>query len=138
MKMTQVVIANMKFTPATVSVKAGECVIWCNSDTKPHTVTDDTGKECSGAIAPGTSYHREFKEVGEFPYHCEYHPMMKGTVTVSIHYGEPEAPAKDPEEPVKKEAPVVPVKAPQPVHHEEAAAHADPAEKELKTPRKAR
>ncbi len=115
MKMTQVAIGNMKFTPPTVSVKVGECVIWCNGDGQPHTVTDDPpGTTCSGDIASGTSYHREFPEAGTFNYHCERHLQMKGTVTVSV--AEKEAPK---EEPVKE----VPVKATPPVHPAAPAHH---------------
>ena len=37
----------------------------------------------SGNIAPGASYAHTFTKAGSFAYHCNYHSVMKGTVTVS-------------------------------------------------------
>ena len=37
----------------------------------------------SGNVAPGASYSHTFTKAGSFAYHCNYHSVMKGTVTVS-------------------------------------------------------
>jgi plastocyanin len=37
----------------------------------------------SGNIAPGASFSHTFTKAGSFAYHCNYHSVMKGTVTVS-------------------------------------------------------
>jgi plastocyanin len=68
-------------------------VIWTNHDTTSHTVTSDTdyddelsGKfnsmETIGLVPPGGTFEFIFSEDGEYPYHCEPHPWMTGTVTV--------------------------------------------------------
>ncbi len=86
---TNVEIKDMAFVPATVSIKAGDCVCFTNCDTMVHTVTDDAPaaktKKCetSGDIQPNASYDRTYAVAGTFPYHCEKHAAMKGTVTVS-------------------------------------------------------
>jgi len=37
----------------------------------------------SGNVAPGASFSHTFTTAGSFAYHCNYHAVMKGTVTVS-------------------------------------------------------
>ncbi|HKW13623.1 MAG TPA: plastocyanin/azurin family copper-binding protein [Candidatus Krumholzibacteria bacterium] len=37
----------------------------------------------SGNIAPGASFSHTFATAGSFAYHCNFHSVMKGTVTVS-------------------------------------------------------
>jgi plastocyanin len=36
----------------------------------------------SGAISPGTSFSQTFDAAGEFPYFCEFHPNMQGSIVV--------------------------------------------------------
>ncbi|MBE44376.1 MAG: copper-binding protein [Thaumarchaeota archaeon] len=68
-------------------------VIWINKDTTAHTVTTDNNVidkysglfdslETVGLVKPGESWEFLFTQEGEFPYHCEPHPWMKGLVKV--------------------------------------------------------
>ncbi len=68
-------------------------VIWENHDSTPHTVTTDndyedplSGKfdsmDTIGLVPPGGTFEFVFTEEGEYPYHCEPHPWMTGTITI--------------------------------------------------------
>lgn len=84
------------FIPKRVEVQLGldNLVRWTNEDTAPHTVTTDNGHvdqwsglfdslDTMGVIKPGETYEFLFTQEGEFPYHCEPHPWMRGTVKVT-------------------------------------------------------
>ena len=78
---TAVTIANLAFSPATVTIKVGDTVTWTNNDSVPHTVTG-TGWDL-GQVAPGASVSHKFDTAGSFDYHCTIHPSMApGKVTV--------------------------------------------------------
>lgn len=82
---TIVAVRDFNFTPSTIRIRPGTKVTWVNcgapSD-QAHTSTADGGQWSSNLLAPGATYTREFAETGSFPYHCEPHPFMKGTVVV--------------------------------------------------------
>jgi plastocyanin len=83
---TIVIIRNFAFTPQQVSVRAGTKVTWvnCSAAGDPsHTSTSDTGIWSSPLLAPGATFTQEFATPGSFPFHCEPHPSMTGTVTVN-------------------------------------------------------
>jgi plastocyanin len=76
-------IKDFAFNPAEITVPAGGSVTWTNNDTTPHTATGlDRDALQSGAIAPGASFTQTFDAAGTFEYFCEFHPNMKGTITV--------------------------------------------------------
>jgi plastocyanin len=77
-----VVIANIAFGPAALTVNAGTSVTWQNNDGIAHTSTSDTGVWDTGMISPGASKTVMFGTAGTFPYHCTVHAMMTGTITV--------------------------------------------------------
>jgi plastocyanin len=81
-----VIIDATKYTPATVTIKPGDSIVWLNRDVIPHTATSTLEKEKggfdSGAIAPGKSWKYTPRGVRVFPYVCTFHPMMKGELTV--------------------------------------------------------
>src|SRR5687768_13794046 len=85
---TTVVIANLAFDPAAVTVPTGTTVAWTNDDAVPHTVTSTDGAFDSGIFDPGGSFSFTFNEPGSFAYICQLHPQMQGTVTAE---GEPVA-----------------------------------------------
>ncbi len=69
-------------------------IIWTNNDEVPHSVTSDNGYmdrvngkfdslATVGLIMPGNSFNFTFTEPGEYPYHCEPHPWMRGKVTIA-------------------------------------------------------
>lgn len=79
---TTVVIRDFAFEPAQMRVSAGESVTWVNCDRESHTSTADGGEWRSGLLSPGTSFSRTMDAAGTFPYHCDPHPFMQGTVVV--------------------------------------------------------
>ncbi len=82
---TVVAIRDFSFQPATIRVKAGTTITWvnCESETdEAHTSTSDSGVWSSGLLSPGATFSLTFDQTGSFPYHCEPHPFMTGTVAV--------------------------------------------------------
>jgi plastocyanin len=81
----EVVIADYKFVPQTLTVPVGTTVTWVNRDLAPHTATHrsfgdepfDTGTMVSGAVFPHT-----FKTAGSYDYLCVLHQGMMGTIVV--------------------------------------------------------
>jgi plastocyanin len=70
------------FTPATVTIKTGESVTWQNMSGMTHTTTSDQ-PGWSQTVLNGQSFTRTFSITGTFPYHCNIHPAMRGTVVVN-------------------------------------------------------
>ena len=85
----EVLIQNMAFSPATITVSPGTTVIWTNKDAIAHTVTSDNSLFNSGSIGSNGTYSYTFSTAGSFPYHCSIHPMMKATVVVSTTMSTP-------------------------------------------------
>ncbi|OGN89057.1 MAG: hypothetical protein A2Z74_00750 [Chloroflexi bacterium RBG_13_46_9] len=75
-------MANLAFSPATLTIKVGTTVTWTNKDSTTHTVISDSGVFQSGNMAPNATFTYTFSNAGTFPYHCSIHPSMKGTVVV--------------------------------------------------------
>lgn len=75
-------IKNFAFGTPTITIKKGARVTWTNLDSAPHTVTSDSGNFDSGIFAEGKSYSFTFTTTGSFAYHCQVHPMMRGTIIV--------------------------------------------------------
>lgn len=78
----EVWIQQMAFSPATITVAPNTTVKWLNKDGTAHTVTSTTGAFDSGNIGVGGSYSRQFTTTGSFPYRCNFHSSMTGTVVV--------------------------------------------------------
>ncbi|MFL5734345.1 MAG: plastocyanin/azurin family copper-binding protein, partial [Chloroflexia bacterium] len=78
-----VVIENSTFIQANVTVTLGSTVTWWNYDGGiPHTSTSDSGEWSSGNLSGGQSFGFTFTNGGTYPYHCDIHPAMHGSVTV--------------------------------------------------------
>jgi plastocyanin len=69
----------VQFEPAKLRVKVGETVQWVWGGGVQHDVAGGSFK--SPVKSKGTFSHT-FTEAGTFPYKCDVHPTMKGTVTV--------------------------------------------------------
>jgi plastocyanin len=70
--------------PLTTTVAKGTKVSWNNADGTAHTVTsDDNTSFNSGNLASGATFSYTANTVGTFPYHCNYHSNMKGTLVVT-------------------------------------------------------
>jgi plastocyanin len=79
-----VLIQNFSFKPAHITIKRGTKVTWINKDMTKHTATASNGAFDSGILRPGQSYSHTFKTAGRTNnYHCEIHPFMRGSVTVT-------------------------------------------------------
>ncbi len=70
------------FTPAKLTIRAGDTVVWVNGDDRDHTVTAVDGSFNSGNIGPGGSFTVRFAKPGNISYSCTLHPRMRGTVSV--------------------------------------------------------
>ena len=77
-------IVDFGFSPAQVTVPKGGKVTWvnCSAASTQHTSTSDTPKWNSGLLGQYATYEQTFDASGSFPYHCDPHPFMKGTVIV--------------------------------------------------------
>ncbi|RFZ91347.1 amidase [Mucilaginibacter conchicola] len=69
-------IKDFAFSPATITIKKGESVTWTNSDSAPHTATEDAGAFDSGSLATGAKFSKSFAATGTFTYHCTFHSNM--------------------------------------------------------------
>ncbi len=78
----RVTIENLVFTPAEVTAKVGDTVIWENKDVLAHTATA-TNKEWDLMIGPKQTGRLKLEKAGRFDYFCKFHPNMKGRITVS-------------------------------------------------------
>jgi plastocyanin len=71
------------FKLPTLTIKVGDTIEWTNEDSAVHTTTStDDETFDSGRLRDGEKYSFTFTEKGTFPYFCEVHPSMKGTIIV--------------------------------------------------------
>jgi plastocyanin len=75
-------IAGFAFVPPELTVQVGTSVVWTNDDNVIHTVTADDGSFDSATFTRGQTFSLTPAVAGEFPYFCEVHPFMRGTLTV--------------------------------------------------------
>ncbi len=80
---TAVTIAGFAFDPSTVTVQVGDSVTWTNEDAVAHTATGDNQYFGRIALFEGQSGGVTFDVAGTYPYTCEFHPEMTGTVVVA-------------------------------------------------------
>jgi len=78
------------YMPNTITVSAGETIVFDNVDPNYHTVTsvkpgtiEHDGKFDSGLLNAGESYELTIDEQGTYDYFCSLHIGMKGTIIVS-------------------------------------------------------
>ncbi len=81
---TLVIIREFAFETQNVTVQAGASVTWVNCETSgtAHTSTSDQDVWSSPLLGAGEAFTQTFDTPGVFPYHCDPHPFMTGTVTV--------------------------------------------------------
>lgn len=77
----RVAITDLTFSPAGITVKAGDTVEWVNNDFVDHTATAKNG-DWDVAIPAGQSASQKMTKVGTFTYFCRVHPDMIGTIHV--------------------------------------------------------
>lgn len=76
-------ISDFAFTPAKLTIKAGDTVRWTNRGDAPHTADDKAGTWRTGTIKRGNSGKVTFDQAGKFNYACKFHPAMKGKISVT-------------------------------------------------------
>jgi plastocyanin len=80
---------NECFTPADITINAGDTVSWDNVDTAAHTVTSGSpsdgpsGVFDSSLLMASATYAFTFDDAGNYDYFCMVHPWMVGTVSVN-------------------------------------------------------
>jgi plastocyanin len=80
-EVVQVTINDLAFSPAEITVKAGDTVEWVNNDFIDHTATATSG-EWDVMIVAGQSARQEMTKPGTIKYFCRAHPDMTGTITI--------------------------------------------------------
>lgn len=85
-----VTMENFAFNPSSITVKKGTTVTWTNKDSVAHQVSSDPYPShtdlpglFSNSLSQNQTYSFTFDKIGVFGYHCQIHPSMKGTVTVT-------------------------------------------------------
>ncbi|MGV9294320.1 cupredoxin domain-containing protein [Amycolatopsis sp. NPDC003676] len=91
-------MSGYKFSPASLTISAGDTVTWTNHDSAPHNVvvTDGPEKFTSPTMQTGGTFSHTFTKAGTYSYYCSIHPDMKATVTVQ---GAPAPPPSSPTAP---------------------------------------
>lgn len=69
------------FVPSRLDIGRGQTVRWNNSDSFTHTVTANGGA-FNATLAASSSICIRFNETAEYPYLCEIHTSMTGTIAV--------------------------------------------------------
>jgi plastocyanin len=77
-------IASFSFTPSSLVVNQGVTVTFTNTANVSHTATSDVGFFNTGTITAGSSSTATFPSAGNFPYHCQIHPVMHGLIQVPV------------------------------------------------------
>jgi plastocyanin len=78
----EIVISGFAFSED-ITVPVGTTVIVRNDDGAGHTFTADDGAFDTGVIDGGGTAEVTLTEAGTFAFHCELHPSMSGTITVT-------------------------------------------------------
>jgi plastocyanin len=87
-----VTIADFAFKPATVTIHAGQSVLWVNKDGDAHTATAVDKSFDSGGLDTNEHWQHTFTKPGRYAYICALHPYMKGTIVVTAGAPPTEAP----------------------------------------------
>ncbi len=75
-------IHNFAFSPARVTISAGQRVRFVNDDGDAHTVSSSTHTFDSGGLDTGDHWTHAFAKAGRYAYFCALHPYMHGTIVV--------------------------------------------------------
>jgi plastocyanin len=92
-------VQSLRFQPESVTIEAGQTVLWKNVSTVIHTVTCDpsvagNARDCalpqgakafnSGSVEPGKTYSHKFTTPGDYRYFCIPHEMMGMVAEVKV------------------------------------------------------
>lgn len=88
-------VVNNNFVPGTVTINTGDSVTWtwaASTGNILHNTRSDSGLWDSGFHSQPFTFTQQFPNTGTFPYHCDVHPGMNGSVVVQGG-PQPEVPA---------------------------------------------
>jgi plastocyanin len=77
----QVTIDGLIFSPAEITAKIGNTVVWRNKDIGAHTASVRGGFDVM--IEPDKSASLVLTKAGIVDYYCRFHPNMTGRITVT-------------------------------------------------------
>jgi plastocyanin len=80
-EMIQVTIDGLIFSPAEITAKIGDTVVWRNKDIVAHTATARGGFDVM--IKPDKSASLVLTKTGSVEYYCRFHPNMLGRITIT-------------------------------------------------------
>jgi plastocyanin len=80
-----ITMLGLAFEPREWEVTVGTTVTWVNEQEFDHTTTSDIGLWDSGVMGLGDEFSYTFEQIGEYPYHCEFHveENMTGVIIVT-------------------------------------------------------
>ena len=76
------------YSPAFVNINTGTPISWDNPTSTLHSITHDEckkGARCafdSGPLGPNGTFTVPQLSPGSYPYHCSFHPIMRGVLVV--------------------------------------------------------
>ena len=76
-------IKRSSFSPATVTIVAGDTIRWRNEDTRNHQIVATTGTFASPILGPGRTYSFTFDSAGTYRYRDALVPTTVGTIKVA-------------------------------------------------------
>ena len=77
------------YSPEFVHIRTGTPISWENPTADLHSITHDgckSGERCafdSGPLGPNGTFTVRHLSPGHYPYHCSFHPIMRGTLVVT-------------------------------------------------------
>ena len=90
-----VIIADHSFNPENITIRVGTIVTWVNNDSSEHQIISDNGYAgksggfsrqlfdlISSRMYKGSTYSYRFQREGNYTYHCNIYPALKGGVLV--------------------------------------------------------
>ena len=88
-----ITVQDYAYAPNVITIEAGTKVNWTNDGPSSHSVTSDSMRFDSGALAGpkpnpyggmtnGGLFQMTFATPGTYTYHCMFHAQMHGTITV--------------------------------------------------------
>ena len=78
----KVEMKDLVVTPAAITARVGDTIVWDNRDVFAHTATA-TDKSFDVMLPPKKSGSLKVTKAGTFDYFCRFHPNMKAKLTVT-------------------------------------------------------
>src|SRR5204863_6724239 len=80
---TSISVSDAAFAPAEIALQVGDTLTWRNVGSVTHLLRVEDGNPQPGLLLPGQSATHRFLAAGSFPFACEIHPALRGTVSVA-------------------------------------------------------